>query len=344
MADWKGIVGRGFTPGAFRTYVATLAFSAWRPQFVVVHNTSAPRLSEWHSTPGEQRMRNLESYCRDQQGWSAGPHLFVADDLIWVFTPLTTSGVHSPSWNAVSWGVEMVGEYEEEPFGPAVRDNTVDALAVLHGWRGISAETLRFHKEDPLTTHKTCPGRNVDKADLIARLQARMRADAPGEHLPGRDPGDATPDDRADPPAPVVQGPAAGGGLFTTITATEFAGGPESGMPSAYGGTVDANAPQVALPAWLPAERRRVRVRSVATGQWVECRVNDIGPWNTRDVYWENGGRPLAEVQYRNRTSAQNGSVPENDAGIDMTPAVFAALGIPGPVNERQTHVDWEFV
>ena len=44
-------------------------------------------------------MRNLEAYYRDEQDWSAGPHLFVADDLIWVFTPLRTSWVHSPSWD-----------------------------------------------------------------------------------------------------------------------------------------------------------------------------------------------------------------------------------------------------
>jgi hypothetical protein len=39
---WKGIVGRSFTPDQFATYVAGLKFNAWRPRFVVVHNTSAP--------------------------------------------------------------------------------------------------------------------------------------------------------------------------------------------------------------------------------------------------------------------------------------------------------------
>ena len=184
MPAWKGIVGRGFRAGEFKEYVATLRFADWRPQFAVVHNTSAPRLSQWHSHPGEVRMRNLQSYYRDQQRWSAGPHLFVADDRIWVFTPLTTSGVHSPSWNAVSWGIEMVGEYDDEPFNPGVRENVVDALAVLHAWRGIDPGTLRFHKEDPNTTHGRCPGRNVDKADLIARVRARMSSGASGEHVP----------------------------------------------------------------------------------------------------------------------------------------------------------------
>jgi hypothetical protein len=184
MPAWKGIVGRGFRPQEFEAYVASLTFTHWRPQFAVVHNTSEPRLSQWHSTPGEQRMRNLESYYRDVQKWSAGPHLFIADDLIWVFTPLTTPGVHSPSWNAISWGVEMVGEFEQEEFNPAVRENTVDAIAMLYAWAGLNAATLRFHKEDPKTTHKECPGKNVEKDDLIARIQERLATRNGGEHVP----------------------------------------------------------------------------------------------------------------------------------------------------------------
>src|SRR6266850_1981676 len=247
MPNWKGIVGRGFRPQEFKDYVSTLTFGEWRPQFAVVHNTSSPRLSQWHSTPGEQRMRNLEEYYRDEQRWSAGPHLFIADDLIWVFTPLITSGVHSPSWNGISWGVEMVGEYEEEEFSPAVRDNTVDALATLHAWRGLDPKTIRFHKEDPKTTHKTCPGRKVDKADLIARIAERIMGDA-GEHPATRpEPGVTAPIIR--PSVPTISGPSAIEGRFTNITATEFGGGSEAGMESAYGGTVNPTALEISLPA-----------------------------------------------------------------------------------------------
>jgi hypothetical protein len=183
MVAWKGIVGKGFRPDDFRQYVDDLTLPDWRPQFVVVHNTSAPRLSQWHSTPGAQRMLNLQSFYRDQMKWSAGPHLFVADDLIWVFTPLTTSGIHSPSWNAISWGVEIVGEYEDETFADSIKSNAVDALATLHEKLGLDPQHLRFHKEDPLTTHKTCPGRNIVKPDLIGAIQGRLISLNPGEHL-----------------------------------------------------------------------------------------------------------------------------------------------------------------
>jgi len=185
MSAWKGIIGRGFASADFTAYLQTVAFSAWRPQFVVVHNTYIPNLADWHSVAGSKRMLGLESYYRDTQKWSAGPHLFVADDLIWVFTPLNTPGVHSPSWNAISWGVEMVGDYSTEPFGPAVRANAVAALAGLHELAGLDPHAIRFHREDPLTTHKHCPGKNLVKAELIQSIVDRMAADDPGEHTPG---------------------------------------------------------------------------------------------------------------------------------------------------------------
>ena len=186
MPNWKGIVGLGHEPDQFRQYVAGLHLTAWRPQFVVLHNTALPTLASWHDVPGQQRMKNLEHFYRDVQGWSAGPHLFVADDLIWIFSPLTTSGVHSPSWNSISWGVEMVGNFEVEDFqngaGAAVRDNTVSVLATLHALAGLDPQTVHFHREDPKTTHKDCPGGKVAKADMIGRTEELAQREGGGEH------------------------------------------------------------------------------------------------------------------------------------------------------------------
>ena len=183
MPQWKGIVGQGFTPDQFDQYVTTVIFGVWRPQFVVLHNTQTPKLAEWHKVSGPQRMKGLESFYKNVQKWSAGPHLFVADDLIWAFTPLNVPGVHSPSWNAISWGVEMVGDYATEPFADAVRGNVIRALAALHALVGLDPHTLKLHKEDPLTTH-ICPGANVNKLDVINGVLQQMAAGNPGEHPP----------------------------------------------------------------------------------------------------------------------------------------------------------------
>jgi hypothetical protein len=195
---WKPIVGRLFTPHAFESYVASLQFGLWRPQFIVVHNTSAPDLKTWEGwqqrkppVTDEKWAQNLVGYYRDQQHWSGGPHLFVTPAGILAFTPLTGPGVHSPAWNSISWGIETVGEFEREPFAGPVRDNLISALATLHAAAGLSPlpylighHGLHFHKEDPKTTHKSCPGRNMVKAELVAAVQSEIqRRHAGGGHL-----------------------------------------------------------------------------------------------------------------------------------------------------------------
>lgn len=184
MPAWKGIVGKGFSPDQFDEYVSGLVFNNWRPQFVVLHNTASPTLSEWHKVSGEARMKNLESYYRDTMKWSGGPHLFIADDLIWVFTPLTVSGIHSPSWNMISWGVEMVGDFNKETLTSPQKDNVIRALATLHSALGLDPGNLRLHKEDPKTTH-LCPGSSIIKHDVVQETLVALNTLHQGEHTPG---------------------------------------------------------------------------------------------------------------------------------------------------------------
>jgi hypothetical protein len=192
---WKGIVGKSFAPDGFAAYVASLKFGVWRPKFIVVHNTSAPDTKTWQGWQArkppitdEKWAQNLVGYYSGM-GWSAGPHLFVTPGGILAFSPLTAPGVHSPSWNSISWGVETVGEFESDPFGGAIKTNLTAALAILHSAAGLSPrpyklgeQGLHFHKEDVRTTHRTCPGRNMVKADLVAGVEAKILEMHGGEH------------------------------------------------------------------------------------------------------------------------------------------------------------------
>jgi hypothetical protein len=58
-------------------------------------------------------------------------------------------------------------------------------LTSLHTLVGLDPHSLHFHKEDPATTHKDCPGRNVDKADIIQAIVSRLSENHPGEHAVG---------------------------------------------------------------------------------------------------------------------------------------------------------------
>ena len=185
MPTWKGIIGTSLSADEFDNYCDGLHWTNWRPSFVVLHNTAAPSLAQRPNGLTKQHILNLEGFYRDTQHWSAGPHLFIDDKQIWLFTPLTTSGVHSPSWNNVELGFEMLGDYQTEPFdsgrGLNVQRNAVAAVATVSAVLGIDPDSMRLHKEDPRTTH-ACPGKNVSKAAFIQAVKDLMAARHGGEH------------------------------------------------------------------------------------------------------------------------------------------------------------------
>lgn len=191
------IVARVFTHDQFKAYVQGLKIPDWA-KFITVHNTSSPDIKlytgDWMKRDPKKWspeiwLRNLTSYYKGL-GWNGCPHLFIppAEDQIMVLNALTVPGTHTPSWNKFAIGVETVGEFEREAFGDPTRANLVTALAVLHEKLGLrpdgfllggntpatAGRGLHFHKEDKATTHRTCPGRNMVKADLVNRILAEM--------------------------------------------------------------------------------------------------------------------------------------------------------------------------
>ncbi len=193
---WPAIK-RAFSQDDFQQYVHDTVWANWRPSKIIWHNTAAPSLKQWMKsaaddqenklTPGITRIRNLESFFMNNQGWSGCPHLFIANDFIWVMNALTKPGVHSPSYNGTSIGIEMIGDFDVEDDdtgeGFKVKQNTIFATAILCSAIGIDPmSSILLHKEDPRTTHD-CPGRNiaVDKSDMIREVSDLMSG---GEHDP----------------------------------------------------------------------------------------------------------------------------------------------------------------
>jgi hypothetical protein len=252
--------------------------------------------------------------------------MFIDDTNIWLFTPLAVRGVHSPSWNNVAWGIEMVGDYDREDFnsgwGLCVQGNAIAAITTLLRKLGKEPDehSLRFHYEDLKTTH-ACPGKHCKKTEVLAKCVAAMK----GEPL-------------AVPPAPTPSVPAPG---RFKVYMTEF-GGKGDREESAYGGMINPRAFEVSLPSKVPSEKRVIAVYRGARS--VICRVNDVGPWNMHDDYWNRDGIPRSIAQKASGERAEDGLVPSNPAGLDATPAVFDELGITGPESTRGVIVEWEFV
>ena len=183
---------QGYSPAQFKAFVATLKWRGWKPKFIVLHNTAEPNLAQWQLTRHRQGLRasprrQPEQLLQERRRLAFRPASvhFVQPDL--EACDLAADGVHASCYNHESLGVEMVGDYATEAFdsgdGAHVRDNAVAALAILHQALGLDPETLRFHREC-LADHHDCPGKNVDKADMIARVKAAMKAPVAASKTP----------------------------------------------------------------------------------------------------------------------------------------------------------------
>jgi hypothetical protein len=187
-------IGRRFTPSQFEEYLKTIEFTGtFRPTFVTLHHTASPSLAQRPTGFEPQHLLNLKHYYEKQLGWSGAPHLFIDDreDGIIVFQRLDRRGVHAASFNRSSLGIEMLGYYDTEPFhtgrGAEVRDMSMKALALLCKKLGAKPESIKFHRDDPKTS-KSCPGRLVTKADVVARVSALMTAPPPDDLTPEPNP------------------------------------------------------------------------------------------------------------------------------------------------------------
>jgi hypothetical protein len=182
------IVGTCFaTPADFLAYLEALKFGAWRPQFVTMHHTGAPDLATWQGwqtraspVSDAQWLKNLAGYY-GSLGWHAGPHVFVTPKHICVLSSPTARGVHAVSFNALSWGVEVVGDFDRDRLDGGYLDFVAAALAAMHIAAGLAPEPFRlrrsglhFHRDDP-KTRKTCPGTSIRKDAIIKAVAAAMR-------------------------------------------------------------------------------------------------------------------------------------------------------------------------
>lgn len=166
-----------------------------RPSGITLHNTAGPTLAEWSETDPMRlnRLHGLKSFY-EAMGWHGGPHAFIGRTAINGFTPIQYWGVHCSCVNESHIGLEMVGDYAPgaENFGQGdgalVRNNAVFAVAALMLKLNLAPESdLMFHRECT-NDHHACPGAQVDKIDIIARVRMKMNELKSGPPTPAPSP------------------------------------------------------------------------------------------------------------------------------------------------------------
>jgi hypothetical protein len=144
------IDGRRMAVEEFRQHVAGLKIGPVNA--VVIHHTAIPDEKSWRGTA---TMLAMKSYY-EGLGWDSGPHLFVAADGIWLFTPLTQDGTGVVNHNAMTRHIEIVGNYTDHLPAGTTLTNAVSAAAIILAKCGLAPDHLYMHRQ--LQGDTQCPG------------------------------------------------------------------------------------------------------------------------------------------------------------------------------------------
>jgi hypothetical protein len=129
---------------------------------IVVHHTAKPTKADWALCGWECRKENMRLYYQNTLGWDSGPHLFVSDEGIGLFSPLSARGTGVTNQNAKTIHIEIVGDYSSNMPTGATYSNTISAIVSL--WKKLPTALVTYHKA--LEASTACPG-----AYFIAHIQ-----------------------------------------------------------------------------------------------------------------------------------------------------------------------------
>jgi len=196
-------IGQALTLPQFRQYCidykTTGQFGPYPPSYLIFHHTYNPDASWATANTGEsdnwdrsesglsltqkkdKRKPQLDAimrYYRDSLAWTTGPHIFIDDLFVWLFTPFYYVGTHSNEGNSYhkngtlrySIGCEVIGCYDKVVWPKAIYDNVGYAAACLRAVLGFEMKytpaaqdrpdihDLQLSAHEDYTTGKSCPG------------------------------------------------------------------------------------------------------------------------------------------------------------------------------------------
>lgn len=201
-------IGTGLSAEQFKDYVQTYNFGTVPPDYIVLHHTAVPSTayarysSGWTWDTDEAGMDDAAIYAsrakkivalRDHYStlpppegpWDRGPHLFIDDRYIWLFSPMDDWGIHAREGNYYtghdgtfhySIGIEVIGYYEHTHWPAAVENLVGFAVAVLK--QRLGTFEIRFQPfAGAISAHRNynkpqCPGAAISEDYYIGVIQS----------------------------------------------------------------------------------------------------------------------------------------------------------------------------
>ena len=180
--------GKSWNRAELRKYLAAIARPKWA-KGVTCHHTATPDLAMRPRGWNAQLMKNVAYGYTHERGWDRGPHFFPDDSRVWGLTPPDEQGIHAASFNRTHIGIEVLGDYDgrddaKTGRGLACWQTAFWTIAEILRWLGLQPDagtitsTINFHRYDPKTS-KTCPGKSITDAWVLAGVRAAMGNESP---------------------------------------------------------------------------------------------------------------------------------------------------------------------
>lgn len=157
------IINRRLNIAEFKQYIKDYYFGSQPANKLVIHHTWKPTLETWD---GARTIQGLKRYY-EGKGWPAGPHLFIANNDIWLFTPMRQNGIHAGRLNDRSIGIEVVGNYDQKVWSGPTKQTALGVIRLLQQRLAILNKGIFFHRD---ASSKSCPGNAITKPWLMAEL------------------------------------------------------------------------------------------------------------------------------------------------------------------------------
>jgi hypothetical protein len=192
------------TARGFADYVARYDFGSIPPDYIVLHHSANPATLFTQGPAQAAFGKDLHVYdageagkSEDQiqsqrlqailamrkvyegKGWQTGPHLFIDDRWIWVFSTMYDAGIHAMWGNFFtdpihgkyhySIGIEVIGYYEKQQWPPAVAALVRAAVTTLQ--KQLKTFELRYL----YPTEDSKPGRIGEGSDAKVAHRERLR-------------------------------------------------------------------------------------------------------------------------------------------------------------------------
>ncbi len=158
------IINKYLSLSQFQDYVNEFDFGKKKPTKLVIHHTWRPTKDSW---AGERSIFGFKKYY-EKKKWAVGPHMFIAEEGIWLFTPMNRDGIHASSLNKGSIGIEIVGDYDLQQWSGQTKTNALGAIKILMDQLSLTPSNIFFHRD---VSSKSCPGWAITKEWLFYELE-----------------------------------------------------------------------------------------------------------------------------------------------------------------------------